>query len=280
MWTACGQERRGVVLSYGGGRWVVNEIGTSALRKYKDKLLIVVLKSEEIMYSEDWKARITRSKSLFFDVDVTKCTIFLMSLKALSVALNLTIASVYLSSGILHGSHDNTDGDTHWEKDATDATINAAPNLVLLGEDDPFNPQAVLTIDRPQQFEDLQTLFNTRVGESSDMGSKLESTQVESINGKKYILVVVDDYSRYTWADFLRSKDETPEVLINFIRMIQRGLQAQVRIVCTDRGTEFLNKNLQAYFKEEGINHQTKIARTPKHNGDVERQNRTLVEAA
>nr|GEU58520.1 retrovirus-related Pol polyprotein from transposon TNT 1-94 [Tanacetum cinerariifolium] len=54
---------------------------------------------------------------------------------------------------------------------------------------------------------------------------------VESINGKRYVLVIVDDYSRYTWTHFLRSKDETPEVLINFLRLVQRGLQAQVRIV-------------------------------------------------
>ncbi|GKA08946.1 retrovirus-related pol polyprotein from transposon TNT 1-94 [Tanacetum coccineum] len=73
--------------------------------------------------------------------------------------------------------------------------------------------------------------------------------RVASINGKKYILVIVDDYSRYTWTLFLRSKDETPETL-------------------------------HAYFKEEGIEHQTSTPRTPEQNGVVERQNRTLVEAA
>nr|GEV32045.1 hypothetical protein [Tanacetum cinerariifolium] len=60
--------------------------------------------------------------------------------------------------------------------------------------------------------------------------------RVASINGKKYILVVVDDYSRYT-------------------------------------GTEFLNKILNAFFKEEGIEHQTSTARTPEQNGVVERWN-------
>nr|GFC30766.1 retrovirus-related Pol polyprotein from transposon TNT 1-94 [Tanacetum cinerariifolium] len=53
--------------------------------------------------------------------------------------------------------------------------------------------------------------------------------RVESINGRKYVLVVVDDYSRYTWTHFLRSKDETPEVLIDFLRLVQRGLHAQSR---------------------------------------------------
>nr|GEW43572.1 hypothetical protein [Tanacetum cinerariifolium] len=91
--------------------------------------------------------------------------------------------------------------------------------------------------------------------------------RVASIIRKKYILVIVDDYSRCTWTFFLRSKDETPEVLKDFLTMIQRNLQAQVITVHTDRGTEFLNKTLNALFTEEGIKHQTSTARTPEHNG-------------
>ncbi|GJV47759.1 retrovirus-related pol polyprotein from transposon TNT 1-94 [Tanacetum coccineum] len=86
--------------------------------------------------------------------------------------------------------------------------------------------------------------------------------QVSSINGKRYILVIVDDHSRYTWTLFLRSKDETPEVSKDFLTMIQRNLQALVISVRTDRGTEFLNKTLNAFFKEEGIEHQTSTPRT------------------
>ncbi|GJS92744.1 retrovirus-related pol polyprotein from transposon TNT 1-94 [Tanacetum coccineum] len=104
--------------------------------------------------------------------------------------------------------------------------------------------------------------------------------QVESINEKKYVLVIVDDYSRYTWTHFLRSNDETPEVLIDFLTLIQRGLHAQVRTVQTDKGTEFLNKTLHTYFAKEGIKHETSTARTPEQNGVVERRNHTLVEAA
>ncbi|GJW99781.1 retrovirus-related pol polyprotein from transposon TNT 1-94 [Tanacetum coccineum] len=104
--------------------------------------------------------------------------------------------------------------------------------------------------------------------------------RVESFNGKKYVLVIVDDYSRYTWTHFLRSKGETLEVLIDFLKLVQRGLYAQVRIVRTDKGTKFLNKTLHAYFTQEGIEHQTSTTRTPEQNGIVERQNHTLVEAA
>nr|GFB98742.1 ribonuclease H-like domain-containing protein [Tanacetum cinerariifolium] len=85
---------------------------------------------------------------------------------------------------------------------------------------------------------------------------------------------------RYTWTHFLRSKNETPEVLIDFPRLVQRGLHAHVRTIRTDKGTEFLNKTLHTYFAAEGINLQMFIARTPEQNGIVERWNRTLVEAA
>nr|GEZ98132.1 Gag-Pol polyprotein [Tanacetum cinerariifolium] len=104
--------------------------------------------------------------------------------------------------------------------------------------------------------------------------------RVDSINEKKHVLVIVDDYSRYTWTHFLRSKDETPEVLIDFLGLVQRGLHTQVRIVQTDKGTEFLNKTLHEYFASERIKHQTSVTRTPEQSGVVERQNRTLVEAA
>nr|GFA02591.1 hypothetical protein [Tanacetum cinerariifolium] len=82
--------------------------------------------------------------------------------------------------------------------------------------------------------------------------------RVESINGKKYILVIVDDdYSRFTWVKFLRSKDETSNFIIKFLKMIQVRLNIPVRRIQTDNGTEFVNQTLR-----------------------VERRNRTLIETA
>ncbi|GKB43846.1 retrovirus-related pol polyprotein from transposon TNT 1-94, partial [Tanacetum coccineum] len=85
--------------------------------------------------------------------------------------------------------------------------------------------------------------------------------RVESINGKKYVLVIIDDYSRYTWTHFLKTKDKTPEVLIDFLRFVQRGLHAQVRTVQTDKGTEVLNKTIHAYFAKEGYSTHSKAYR-------------------
>jgi hypothetical protein len=65
--------------------------------------------------------------------------------------------------------------------------------------------------------------------------------RVQSFNGKGYILVIVDDYSRFTWVKFLRSKDETPEIIIKIIKQLQIRLNKTVRIICTEYGTEFVN---------------------------------------
>ncbi|GKA48462.1 retrovirus-related pol polyprotein from transposon TNT 1-94 [Tanacetum coccineum] len=104
--------------------------------------------------------------------------------------------------------------------------------------------------------------------------------RVQSIKGKKYILVIVDDYSRFTWVKFLRSKDETPEFVINFLKQIQVGLNKTVRFIRTDNGTEFVNQVMSEYYEGVGIFHQKSVPRTPQQNGIVERRNRTLVEAA
>ncbi|GJT21885.1 retrovirus-related pol polyprotein from transposon TNT 1-94 [Tanacetum coccineum] len=97
--------------------------------------------------------------------------------------------------------------------------------------------------------------------------------RVQTINGKKYILVIVDDYSRFTWVKFLRSKDETPMVVIKFLKQIQVGLNKTVRFIRTDNGTEFVNKTLYDYYESVGIFHQKTVPRTPQQNGIVERQN-------
>ncbi|GJW23030.1 integrase, catalytic region, zinc finger, CCHC-type containing protein [Tanacetum coccineum] len=104
--------------------------------------------------------------------------------------------------------------------------------------------------------------------------------RVESINGKRYVLVVADDFSRYTWVFFLHSKDEASELIILFIKKTQVNLQLQVQRVRTDNGTKFKNKTLAKFFDEVRISQQFSAARTPQQNGVVERRNRTLVEAA
>ncbi|KAJ9565209.1 hypothetical protein OSB04_001175 [Centaurea solstitialis] len=104
--------------------------------------------------------------------------------------------------------------------------------------------------------------------------------RVESLARKKYMLVLVDEYSRYTWLEFLRAKSDAADLIIAFIKRIQVLLGRQVKKLRSDNGTEFRNAKLQSFLEEVGISHNFSAVRTPQQNGVVERKNRTLVEAA
>ncbi|GJW29198.1 retrovirus-related pol polyprotein from transposon TNT 1-94 [Tanacetum coccineum] len=103
--------------------------------------------------------------------------------------------------------------------------------------------------------------------------------RVASVNGKKYILVIIDDYSRFTWVKFLRSKDEALDFIIKFL---MRSKCAKVPVhVKTDNGTEFVNQYFGVnIMRRVDISHKTSVARSSQQNGVVERQNRTLIKAS
>ncbi|GJV00170.1 putative ribonuclease H-like domain-containing protein [Tanacetum coccineum] len=105
-------------------------------------------------------------------------------------------------------------------------------------------------------------------------------TFVSSLMHKKYCLVVTDDYSRFTWVFFLTTKDETSEILKNFIKVIENLVDKKVKIIRSDNGTEFKNKVMDDFCREKGIKREYSVARTPQQNGVAERRNRTLIEAA
>ncbi|GJX80163.1 retrovirus-related pol polyprotein from transposon TNT 1-94 [Tanacetum coccineum] len=97
--------------------------------------------------------------------------------------------------------------------------------------------------------------------------------RVESINGKKYIFVIFDDYSLYTLVYFLHTKYEAPNTIINFINQVQRNFKAKILKIRTDNGTKFKNEKLQLFYEKLGIIHHKSSARTPQQNGVVERRN-------
>nr|GEW47195.1 retrovirus-related Pol polyprotein from transposon TNT 1-94 [Tanacetum cinerariifolium] len=101
--------------------------------------------------------------------------------------------------------------------------------------------------------------------------SHLNFGAINHLARKKYILVIVDDYSRFTWVKLWRSKDETPDFIIKFLKMIQVRLNVPVRRIRTDNGTEFVNQTLRGYYEEVVISHETSVARSPQQNGVVER---------
>ena len=92
--------------------------------------------------------------------------------------------------------------------------------------------------------------------------------------------MIVNDYPRYTWTRFLRSKAETPEELIVFFKMIQTKLNQVIGRIRSDHGTEFENSKIDQFCLKNDISHNFSALRTPQHNGVVERKNRTLVNIA
>nr|GEV02875.1 hypothetical protein [Tanacetum cinerariifolium] len=105
-------------------------------------------------------------------------------------------------------------------------------------------------------------------------------TSVSSLNHKWYCLVVADDFSRFSWTFFLKSKDETSRIFRNFITKIENLKDLNVKITRSDNEGEFSNKEMDEFCSRKGIKSESSNARTPQQNGVAERRNRTLIEAA
>ena len=100
--------------------------------------------------------------------------------------------------------------------------------------------------------------------------------RTRSRGGKRYVLVIVDDYSRFTWTLFLSSKDETYELFITFLKRVEKRVGHSLMCLRSDHGTEFENSSFVDYCNAHGIVHNFSAPRTPQQNGVVERKNRIL----
>jgi transposase InsO family protein len=77
-----------------------------------------------------------------------------------------------------------------------------------------------------------------------------------SIGGNKYGLVIVDDYSHFTWVFFLQDKSENQEVLKKFLKRAQNKFDAKVKKIRSDNDTEFKNTQVEDFLNEYGIKHE------------------------
>jgi transposase InsO family protein len=101
-----------------------------------------------------------------------------------------------------------------------------------------------------------------------------------SIDGSKYCLVIVDDYSRFTWVFFLQDKSQTQETLKGFLRWAQNEFGLRIKKIRSDNETEFKNSQIEGFLEDEGIKHEFSSPYTPQQNGVVERKKRTLLDMA
>ncbi|KAL4580545.1 hypothetical protein LXL04_016743 [Taraxacum kok-saghyz] len=104
--------------------------------------------------------------------------------------------------------------------------------------------------------------------------------RVTSIEGFKYFLTVVDDFTRATWIYLLKSKEEVYDNFVNFSNILKNQFGCNIKIVRSDNGTEFLNKKMDLFCNDNGIIHQTSCVNTPQQNGVVERKHRHILNVA
>ncbi|GJR88367.1 retrovirus-related pol polyprotein from transposon TNT 1-94 [Tanacetum coccineum] len=128
------------------------------------------------------------------------------------------------------------------------------------------------------KFEKDHLCYAYSMGKSKKKPHKPKS---EDTNQEKLYLLHIDLCGpiRVTSVNGKKSKDEAPDFIIKFLKMIQVRLKVLVRRIRTDNGTEFVNQTLHEYYEKVGISHETFVARSPQQNGVVERRNCTLIEA-
>lgn len=102
----------------------------------------------------------------------------------------------------------------------------------------------------------------------------------ESMAGFKYFITFIDDYSRKTFVYFLKHKSEAFEKIKEFKSLAETQTGQKLKVLRSDNGGEYVNKKVDAYLREHGIQHQLTIPYTPQQNGVAERANRTIAEKA
>ncbi|WVZ75987.1 hypothetical protein U9M48_023998 [Paspalum notatum var. saurae] len=104
--------------------------------------------------------------------------------------------------------------------------------------------------------------------------------RVASVSGKWYVLVVVDDFSRFSWVFFMEFKDEAFGFVWDMVLRLRNESHKAMSAIRSDNGGEFRNSHFENFCRDLGLEHQFSSPYTPPQNSVVERKNRTLVEMA
>jgi transposase InsO family protein len=102
----------------------------------------------------------------------------------------------------------------------------------------------------------------------------------QSIHGYKYVMVVVDDYSHKGWKEYLKHKSDTDPKLQDLITRLETQTEHKVKYIRSDRGGEFMGKEIKKYLQKKGITDELSAPHTPQQNGVAERYNQVTHEHA
>jgi transposase InsO family protein len=161
---------------------------------------------------------------------------------------------------LLKGEHILGLTTVHFEKDRVCSACQAGKQVGI------HHPHKnIMTIDRP-----LELLHMDLFGPIAYI----------SISGSKFCLIIMDDYSRFTWVFFLQDKSQTQETLKGFLRQAQNEFDLRIKKIRSVNGTEFKNSRIEGFLEDEGIKHEFSSPYTPQQNGVIERKNRPLLDMA
>lgn len=104
--------------------------------------------------------------------------------------------------------------------------------------------------------------------------------RVDSLNGCRYFLTLVDDFSRTTWTFLVRFKSQVSSMLFSFTKYTQTQFNRSIKTIRSDNGSEFVNSSCHCLFNDLGIVHQRSCPYTPQQNGVVERKHQHIVQVA
>ena len=97
--------------------------------------------------------------------------------------------------------------------------------------------------------------------------------RAQSLGGMKYILVVVDDFTLYTWVILLRDKSKAPDKMIHLCKKLQIEKNAMIAYIGSYHGREFENSKLASFCNDQGTKQEFLAPETPKQDRVVERKN-------
>ena len=89
-------------------------------------------------------------------------------------------------------------------------------------------------------------------------------SRVMSVGGKWYVLVIVDDFSCYSWVFFMRTRDEAFEFVRGLILRLKNELPHAMRAIRSDNGTKFKNARFDTFCSDQGLEHQYFFPYTPQ----------------
>jgi hypothetical protein len=125
----------------------------------------------------------------------------------------------------------------------------------------------------------VNTMMTEQPGQLLHMDT-IGPSRVRSMDNKWYVLIIVDDYSRYSWLFILESKDEVFEHFWSLALRLNNEHPNCLKAIHSDNGTKFRNDSFDQFCLEHGVDQQFSTSRVPQQNRVMERKNHTLVDMA